>query len=84
MKEMLTPDSFIKQSVLAILDDFKAVSGLSISRTKTELMIDGGCSDRCRVMAEAVGITQGALPVRYLGVPLTSKKMTVRLSTSFG
>lgn len=62
--------------ILAILEDFKAVSGLSISRTKSEVMIDGGCSVRCKALAEAAGITQGALPVRYLGVPLTSKKMT--------
>lgn len=62
--------------ILAILEDFKAVSGLSISRTKSEVMIDGGCSVRCKALAKAAGITQGALPVRYLGVPLTSKKMT--------
>lgn len=63
------------RGILQILEDFKKVSGLSINREKTELLLDGGSNERCRALAEAVGIAQGSLPVRYLGVPLSSKKM---------
>lgn len=45
-----------------------------MNHDKTELMIDGGNNLLCREMARRVGITQGALPVRYLGVPLSAKK----------
>lgn len=60
---------------MSILEEFKTVSGLGINREKTELLIDGGCSVRCQEMAERMGMKQGALPIRYLGVPLSSKKM---------
>lgn len=59
--------------ILEILEEFKQISGLSINRDKIELMIDGGSHSRCLEMAENLGIKQGALPVRYLGVPLSSK-----------
>lgn len=60
--------------ILQILEEFKSVSGLSINRRKTELLLDRGSNERCRDSAEAVGISQGSLPIRYLGVPLSSKK----------
>lgn len=63
------------RGILQILEDFKKVSGLSINREKTEFLLDGGSNERCRALAEAVGIAHGSLPVRYLGVPLSSKKM---------
>lgn len=52
------------------------ISGLKINKQKSELLLDGGNSDRCRELAAAMGIAQGALPLRYLGVPLSPKKMT--------
>ncbi|XP_019087289.1 PREDICTED: uncharacterized protein LOC109127219 [Camelina sativa] len=64
------------QCILEILEDFKTKSGLGINRTKTALFLEGGNFQRTQEMADRVGITQGALPVRYLGVTLTSKKMT--------
>lgn len=63
------------RGVLEILEEFKQLSGLSVNRDKTELLIDGGSHSLCQELAEATGIKQGALPVRYLGVPLSAKKM---------
>lgn len=60
--------------IMSILEEFKAVSGLRINKEKTELLLDGGCSARCQEMAERLGIKQGALPIRYLGLPLSAKK----------
>lgn len=63
--------------ILEILEEFKQLSCLSINKDKTELMIDGGSHSVCQEMAEAMGIKQGALPIRYLGVPLSSKRMKI-------
>lgn len=65
------------RGILEILEEFKQLSGLIINKDKTELMIDGGSFSLCHDLAEAQGIKQGALPIRYLGVPLSSKKMRI-------
>ena len=57
------------------MEDFRKVSRLSMNRNKAELLIDGGSTTRCRELAERVGIAQGSLPVRCLGVPLSSRMM---------
>ena len=62
--------------ILQILEEFRQISGLSINKNKTELLIDGGSASRCRELASQMGIAQGSLPVRYLGVPLSPRKMT--------
>lgn len=63
------------QGILEILEEFKQISRLSINRDKTELMIDGGSHSVCQELAESLEIKQGELSVRYLVVPLASKKM---------
>ena len=64
------------RGILNILEEFRLVSGLRINRQKSELLLDGGSVSRCRDLAVEMGIAQGALPLRYLGVPLSPKKMT--------
>lgn len=59
------------RGILQILEEFRKISGLSLNREKTELLLDGGSTEQCKTLAEAVGIAQGSLPVRYLGVPLS-------------
>lgn len=63
------------RGVLSIMEDFKRISGLSMNRQKTELLIDGGSNIRCRDLANNLGLAQGSLPVKYLGVPLSSRKL---------
>nr|AAC78274.1 putative reverse transcriptase [Arabidopsis thaliana] len=62
-------------AILDILDVFKKGSGLGINLQKTALLLDGGNFERNRIMAASLGVSQGSLPVRYLGVPLMSQKM---------
>lgn len=62
--------------ILQILEEFRQISGLKINRLKSELLLDGGSISRCRDLAAAMGIAQGALPLRYLGVLLSPKIMT--------
>lgn len=64
------------RGILQILEEFRLISGLKINKQKSELLLDGGCATRCRSLAMEVGIEQGSLPLRYLGVPLSPKKMT--------
>ncbi|KAG7588718.1 Reverse transcriptase zinc-binding domain [Arabidopsis suecica] len=63
------------EGILHILEDFKKGSGLGINRQKTALMLDGGNFEHNRLVSERFGLTHGGLPVRYLGVPLSSHKM---------
>ena len=69
-----TADSL--KGILDILEDFRQISGLKINWQKSELFLDGGSSSHCRDLANEMGIAQGALPLRYLGIPLAPKKMT--------
>ncbi|XP_048594886.1 uncharacterized protein LOC125577420 [Brassica napus] len=54
------------RGILQILEEFRKISGLSLNREKTELLLDGGSTEQCKTLAEAVGIAQGSLPVREL------------------
>lgn len=51
-----TEDSL--RGILGIMEDFWKVSGLSMNRNKTELLIDGANNARCKELAERVRITQ--------------------------
>lgn len=70
-----SPESL--RGILSILEEFRLISGLKINKQKSELLLDGETASRCRDLATEMGITQGALPLRYLGVPLSPKKMTI-------
>jgi len=61
--------------ILNILEAFKLGSGLGINKSKTALMLDGGDYARSSSLAATFRMKQGALPVRYLGVPLMAQKM---------
>lgn len=58
------------------LDDFASWSGLHINLTKTELFTAG--SDQSESVAiTRYGFTPGKFPIRYLGLPLTSRKLKI-------
>lgn len=58
------------------LDDFASWSGLHINTTKTELFTVG--SDQSESVAiTRYGLTPGKFPIRYLGLPLTSRKLKI-------
>ncbi|KAG7558973.1 Endonuclease/exonuclease/phosphatase superfamily [Arabidopsis thaliana x Arabidopsis arenosa] len=63
------------EAVLNILDNFKGVSGLGLNKDKTALFLDGGNFQIVQDISARVGLQCGSFPVRYLGVPLTSKKL---------
>lgn len=65
------------ENVLQILQDFEAMSGLAISREKTSFYIAGFSDQKANQIATATGLTHGTLPIRYLGLPLCTKKLTI-------
>ncbi|KAG7563624.1 Reverse transcriptase domain [Arabidopsis suecica] len=58
------------------LDDFAGWSGLSMNREKTNLFY-AGLSDREEAEIALYGFLVGSLPVRYLGLPLMSRKLKI-------
>lgn len=65
------------KNVLEVLDNFKALSGLSVSISKTCFFSCGVQQPEIEQILLQCGLTQGALPIRYLGVPLCTKKLTL-------
>ena len=49
---------------------------MGVNRAKTALFLDGGRIQESSHIANTVGLQIGSLPIRYLRVPLSSKKMT--------
>lgn len=64
-------------AILAILRDFEERSGLAISIEKTTLFAAGIKPHEMQQIKQATGLTEGTLPVRYLGVPLCTKKLSL-------
>ncbi|KAE8732331.1 hypothetical protein F3Y22_tig00002237pilonHSYRG01790 [Hibiscus syriacus] len=62
--------------VLSILDKFYDLSGLKLNAMKTKIFtcgVPGGELEQIRI---ATGFRVGQLPVRYLGVPLVTRKLS--------
>lgn len=65
------------QAVISILDEFALHSGLKISVQKSSFFSSGISQDQVNLISSAMGLSPGVLPVRYLGVPLTTKKLSL-------
>lgn len=64
-------------AILDILKDFELRSGLAISVEKTSLFAAGIKPHELIQIKTSTGLSEGTLPVRYLGVPLCTKKLTL-------
>lgn len=65
------------QNVLEVLENFKQLSGLSVSISKTCFFACGVQQPDIEQILSQCGLTQGTLPIRYLGVPLCTKKLSL-------
>ncbi|XP_048634841.1 uncharacterized protein LOC125608411 [Brassica napus] len=65
------------QGVLQVLSDFEALSGLSISIAKSSIFTSGLTEAETESIIAVSGISEGSLPVRYLGLPLNSRKLSM-------
>lgn len=66
----------VKNSIL-ILKDFEEKSGLAININKTCFFSAGLTEDQVNQIKVDTCLSQGSLPIRYLGVPLCTKKLTI-------
>ncbi|XP_048634909.1 uncharacterized protein LOC125608532 [Brassica napus] len=65
------------ENVLKIFEDFAAISGLKISLEKSTLFTAGLSDIQARDILTCFPFASGKLPVRYLSLPLLSRKMTI-------
>ncbi len=63
------------KNLLFIWQIFEWASGLKINSSKTELFYLGGHDTRGERLAAILGCRLGALPIRYLGLPLTNRQL---------
>lgn len=63
------------QGIKTVLQKYYQMSGLKVSYDKSEFHCCGISEDERRRLAEIIGIRNGMLPARYLGVPLISEKL---------
>lgn len=58
------------------LDDFASWSGLEVNKDKTHLFLSGQDHIKSNAIAQ-FGFPIGTLPIRYLGLPLMSRKLRI-------
>ena len=63
--------------ILRIFADFEVISGLKINLEKTVLYMAGQTVEQEAETLASFPFASGQLPVRYLGLPLLTKRMTV-------
>lgn len=65
------------QVVLQILHDFELRSGLAVSLQKSSFFVSGLSEQEISAIQVSTGMPCGSLPLRYLGVPLCTKKLNL-------
>ncbi|CAA7013480.1 unnamed protein product [Microthlaspi erraticum] len=63
------------RGILQVLKVFEGTSGLALSLQKSCLFLDGNNQELTLNLASSLGLVHGALPVRYLGLPLMPHKL---------
>lgn len=66
------------QNVLKVLHEFEQRSGLAISLQKSSFFARGLTEAEINIIKTTTGLTHDCLPVRYLGVPLCTKKLSIQ------
>ncbi|XP_039051992.1 uncharacterized protein LOC120193596 [Hibiscus syriacus] len=64
--------------VQAVLDQFYSMSGLKLNVSKCEMYVASISGEQVNTIKEIIGFKLGSLPVIYLGVPLVTRKVTVK------
>lgn len=66
------------QRVLQVLKEFELRSGLAVSMQKSCFFSSGLSVQEVEAIQVSTGMPSGTLPIRYLGVPLCTKKLTLQ------
>ncbi|KAL0292728.1 UNVERIFIED_CONTAM: hypothetical protein Scaly_3154200 [Sesamum calycinum] len=59
------------------LCEFSVLSGLNVNPTKSQIILSRAAQQNKQQLLDLLGFQEGCLPVRYLGVQLTSSRLTV-------
>lgn len=65
------------QQVLQVLKEFEHRSGLTVSMEKTSFYSSDLTQAETDLIQVSTGMSLGSLPIRYLGVPMNSKKLSL-------
>ena len=65
------------EGILKVFEDFDKMTGLKISLEKSTLFMAGISNQKQEEIIQHFPFVTGSLPVRYLGLPLFTKSMTV-------
>lgn len=65
------------QMVLQVLHEFELRSGLAVSLQKSSFFASGFSDAEIDAIQFSTGMPCGSLPMKYLGVPLCTKKLTL-------
>lgn len=73
--ECFTTTTFSISLMLECLNSFKEMSGLAPNPDKSNILTCGVAPSVKNQLIASLGYREGALPVRYLGVPLISSRL---------
>ncbi|KAK4381495.1 hypothetical protein Sango_2962100 [Sesamum angolense] len=59
------------------LSEFATLSGLKVNPAKSQIILSRAVQQERQQILEYVGFQEGLLPVKYLGIPLTSSRLTI-------
>lgn len=65
------------QAVLQVLREFELRSGMAVSVHKSSFFASGLTKEETDLIQFSTGMPMGSLPVRYLGIPLCTKKLSL-------
>ncbi|KAL0302797.1 UNVERIFIED_CONTAM: hypothetical protein Sangu_3077700 [Sesamum angustifolium] len=74
---------FCKADILSIkvltdtLCEFATLSGLHVNPAKSQIILSRAVQQQRQQILEHLGFQEGSLPIKYLGIPLTSSRLTI-------
>ena len=69
--------------IKSVMRNFKEWSGLDTNETKTEIFYGGYTDIQASVLSDLSGFKRGEFPTRYLGLPLSPKKISAATMQPF-
>ncbi|XP_038996528.1 uncharacterized protein LOC120121164 [Hibiscus syriacus] len=64
--------------VISVLDKFYEISGLNLNAAKCVFFTAGASNKNVEIIKHLSGLNLGCLPIRYIGIPLITRKLTVK------